>query len=172
MGVIFVAGVHGVGKTTICKRVLPSLDIPFYTASDLIRSVNRELLSKDKAVSNIDENQRALLHRLNELDCAGDTDIVLDGHFVLIDGENKFQPIDISFFREMNLVKIIVITDLSCEILRRINERDAVIYEETFVESYQEKEVDCAKNVGGVLDISVVFLKGYDIEGFRKAVVD
>ena len=42
MGVIFVAGSYGVGKSTLCEKLSYRMDLPFYSASDLISEVNGE----------------------------------------------------------------------------------------------------------------------------------
>ena len=36
-GVIFVAGIYGVGKSTLCEKLSKELKIPFYSSGDLIR---------------------------------------------------------------------------------------------------------------------------------------
>jgi len=40
MGTIFVAGIYGVGKSTLCANLSKELKIPTYSAGDLISSVN------------------------------------------------------------------------------------------------------------------------------------
>ena len=42
-GVIFVAGIYGVGKSTLCEKLSKELKIPFYSSGDLISKVNGEL---------------------------------------------------------------------------------------------------------------------------------
>jgi len=44
MGTYFLAGIYGVGKSTIGEKLSTVLDIPFYSAGDLISQVNGELL--------------------------------------------------------------------------------------------------------------------------------
>lgn len=41
-GVIFIAGVYGVGKSTICNNLNKSLGIPAYSSSKLISEINGE----------------------------------------------------------------------------------------------------------------------------------
>ena len=40
MGTIFIAGSYGVGKSTLCKALSNVLDVPAYSAGDLISNVN------------------------------------------------------------------------------------------------------------------------------------
>lgn len=64
MSVIFVCGVHGVGKTTFCQRLAKTLNIPHFSASALIREKASYAVSEksgDKQVKDIDANQVILL---------------------------------------------------------------------------------------------------------------
>ena len=42
MSVIFVAGIYGVGKSTLCEKLSQRMSIPSYSAGDLISRVNGE----------------------------------------------------------------------------------------------------------------------------------
>lgn len=43
-GIIFVAGIYGVGKSTLCERLGLSIGIPCYSAGDLISAHSTEKL--------------------------------------------------------------------------------------------------------------------------------
>lgn len=57
--IIFVAGVHGVGKGYFCKMLAPEIDGHHVAASELIR--NRKSLGTAKAIEGIDANQSILV---------------------------------------------------------------------------------------------------------------
>lgn len=66
MGVIFVAGVYGVGKTTICDRLSLEMGLPHYSASDLITKRIGEKYGENKVVSNVDNNQINLINAVKK----------------------------------------------------------------------------------------------------------
>ncbi len=46
--IVFVGGIHGVGKSTLCSKFNNLLGISHYSASDLIKKKNRELVNTSK----------------------------------------------------------------------------------------------------------------------------
>ena len=64
MSVFFVCGIHGAGKTTLCKKLSINLGIPFFSSSDLIRDFSKDAISDlrwDKRVKNVANNQQILV---------------------------------------------------------------------------------------------------------------
>lgn len=57
---IFVSGIHGVGKTYFCNLIKEKLGIESYSASHLIADRRNKGFSADKCVSDIDDNQSFL----------------------------------------------------------------------------------------------------------------
>lgn len=47
-GIIFVAGIYGVGKSTLCERLGLSIGVPCYSAGDLISALNGETYGRNK----------------------------------------------------------------------------------------------------------------------------
>ena len=64
--IVFVGGIHGVGKTYLGEPVAKTLGVRHATASQLIRE-ERGLQSwgSDKRVSDINDNQRALVSAMS-----------------------------------------------------------------------------------------------------------
>lgn len=54
---IFVSGVHGVGKSYFCNLVKESTGIETYSASTLIAAKKQSEFSKHKLIPDIDDNQ-------------------------------------------------------------------------------------------------------------------
>lgn len=65
-GIIFVAGIYGVGKSTLCERLSISIGIPCYSAGDLISAINGEIYGRNKTVVNKEKNQDILVTAVNE----------------------------------------------------------------------------------------------------------
>lgn len=47
-GIIFLAGIYGVGKSTLSVKLSKKLHIPEYSASNLISKYNDEMYGKNK----------------------------------------------------------------------------------------------------------------------------
>lgn len=93
---IFIGGIHGVGKSTLCKKLISELKIPHYSASELITRAQKGLYTKNKTVKNVTKNQDVLLVALNEF--VDEPCILLDGHFALFDAKQKVQQIPVETF--------------------------------------------------------------------------
>ena len=61
--IIFVGGVHGVGKTHFCQKLTEKFDVEHVTASSLIR--RHIALSKSKDVEDVKVNQSILVTELS-----------------------------------------------------------------------------------------------------------
>lgn len=81
---IFISGIHGVGKTFFCNLVKKETGIETYSASALITQKKHAGFSKDKLISDIGSNQHYLLQAVDELKSSGHN-FILDGHFCLLD---------------------------------------------------------------------------------------
>ena len=84
-GIIFVAGIYGVGKSTLCERLGLSIGVPCYSAGDLISALNGETYGRNKTVVNKEKNQDILVAAVNDR-LQKDTAFILAGHFCIFDG--------------------------------------------------------------------------------------
>ncbi|MBK5007366.1 AAA family ATPase [Pseudomonas sp. S32] len=87
--IVFVAGVHGVGKTHLCQALATKTGLRHATASQLIREATQSVSWKnDKVVTDIESNQDALIVAVDEIMQHEDV-LILDGHFVLKKGSRR-----------------------------------------------------------------------------------
>src|SRR5262249_1164106 len=97
--VIFVGGIHGVGKTTYCEKLSSDLNLKHYSASDLIKEVKRTN-SVHKNVKNIPQNQDILLDAIDK--CFYENKwYILDGHFCLLNEQGSISPIPFATFQSI-----------------------------------------------------------------------
>ena len=88
MSIIFLAGVHGVGKGFLGAPVASSMGIAHLTASQLIRAEKGQVTwGTDKKTSDLDNNQLALIRAVAQRRLTHPA-ILLDGHFVLRDAQS------------------------------------------------------------------------------------
>ena len=65
-GVVFVEGIYGVGKSTLCERISSLIHMPFYSAGDLISEQVGEIYGENKKVRNKDQNQNVLIECISQ----------------------------------------------------------------------------------------------------------
>lgn len=121
---VFVAGVHGVGKTYLASQLPATLGLMYTSASKLIKEeCAMPNWGADKRVSNVDANQIALAAAVKRHNDAG-TRLLLDGHFVLLNSQGEFSPLGIEVFKPLNLDGIVLLENDPHTIAIRIHKRD------------------------------------------------
>jgi adenylate kinase len=138
--IIFVAGVYGAGKTTVCELLARELDYTTASASALIRQRRGQMTwNKTKKTHEIDQNQRHLIESLNEFK-AVNRSVILDGHFALLDGEGKVAKIEKSVFFDLNIDAIVLIEGDAKDIASRLSSRDTIQWNYFTIESLMVAE--------------------------------
>lgn len=126
MSVIFLSGVHGVGKGFLGAPVAKSLGIDHFTASQLIREeIGSSTWGADKRVVELDDNQSALIRAVSHR-CEARQDILLDGHFVLRGSSGELVRLSKEVFSALNLAGVILLTENSETIAERLKGRDGI----------------------------------------------
>ena len=148
---VFLGGIHGVGKTTVCKRAFIPAGYRCVTASSLIQAYDVRS-DQNKRVENVADNQSALIEQL-VFEKKHHNRLLLDGHYCLINNKNKFEPIDIDVFRRINPSIFILLKDCPYEIARRLKSRDGKRWDQPFIEQFQKTEEQHAQYISHELNI-------------------
>jgi adenylate kinase len=148
---IFIGGIHGVGKTTLCKKVFSPLGFHCMTASSLIEAYGRRT-NKNKRVEDVPGNQSVLIEQLNN-EKKNHCRLLLDGHFTLLNSNNQIEPIDLSVFQKMKPSLLIFIKGDPKELVKRLAVRDGREWSLTIVKSFQRAEENHALLVSRTLGI-------------------
>lgn len=151
MGIIFVAGVYGVGKSTLCETLSNTLCIPAYSAGDLISKVNGEKYGANKAVSNKINNQNILINELNEILQYHST-ILLAGHFCIFDKSNCVNELPKSVFEQMQIEQILLLERDVEKIVHFLNVRDNKLYTHEQIKRLLTAERISAEEVANAID--------------------
>lgn len=160
--IIFVGGIHGVGKTTFCNKLLENSNqnIVHQSCSNLLRLYKELEYNENKNVKNVDENQQILLEAIEKF--MNDSEkYILDGHFCLINSKNEITNVPIEVF-EKTRPKLIIILKINAQIIcNRLKIRDKKDYSLDFIKKFQEKEVKRARYISENLNIK---LKEIDLD--------
>jgi adenylate kinase len=147
---VFVGGVHGVGKTQFCAQLSLLLNAEHITAGTLIREAVGRLASVEKTVAQPEENQQLLLRALDQLRPAVPR-LVLDGHFSLWRPDGTTDPVSIDVFRRIRPHALLLLTDAPAEISKRLSSRDMVYYDPKQLSELQRMEIVHAEAVSDSL---------------------
>lgn len=161
---IFISGVHGVGKSYFCNLVKEATGIKCFSASTLIKERKKQGFPVDKRVADIDENQLYLLAAVDDLR-ARLGEFLLDGHFCLLNTEGVITRISLDTFTTLKPEAIILLTEDPEIIAKRCQERDGVEHKASDIKVFQEEEVKYAQEVADHLQVSLKISTGSsDIE--------
>ncbi|KHL94561.1 hypothetical protein QW71_17340 [Paenibacillus sp. IHB B 3415] len=144
--IVFVAGIHGVGKTYLCDRLSIELDVPRFSASKLISKQKDYEFTNSKKVEQIQENQGFLIdaiHNYTEEFPA----ILLDGHFCLLNKEEGIERLPEETFDKLNPVCILLKIEEVPIIADRLKERDGIDYDADFLGDFQNSEIEYAREI-------------------------
>ena len=138
--IIFVGGVHGVGKTFLCNRICDDLGINHYSAGDLIRKIKEIEFPVNKHIEGISDNQDALIIAVEKF-LNRDSISLMDGHFCLLDSRGDIVSVPMTTFRSLSPIAIITLYDEPSNICTRIQDRDGSESEVDRITSFQEREI-------------------------------
>lgn len=140
--VLFVCGIHGVGKTVFAKKMSRKLGLKYYLASELIQKRAKYQVEKYKCAPQILDNQAFLLEALSEIT---DKNYILDGHLCLINDQNEVERISCEIFLEMDIECIYLVVDTPRHIQQHLKNRDGVDWNLELLDSFQLEEIEYAK---------------------------
>jgi adenylate kinase len=135
--IAFVGGIHGVGKTTLCREVAKRLGVPHISASSVIRSASGSRLAADKRVVGIERNQDALLEGLSQLP---HDRLVLDGHYCLLTGDSRVARVPMTTFATMAPIALVIIVGNVDDICVELARRDRVNHDPSVLLALQDAE--------------------------------
>ncbi|NTU81950.1 MAG: AAA family ATPase [Chloroflexales bacterium] len=150
--IIFVAGIHGVGKTSFCQQVAAALAFDHISASTLIQRAKQRAVERHKAVADVSQNQDILIAGLRAYKWAAPA-LLLDGHFCLLTKANAIEPVPIATFEQLGPVAVILLHAPIAIIQQRLQLRDSVAYSLDLLDAFQAAETQQADRVCAALDV-------------------
>lgn len=150
---IFVAGVHGAGKTFATKPACQKLGLVHATASQLIKGERGHATwDAAKVVSDVDQNQAALISAARRIRESGAT-LVIDGHFVLRQAPGNHERLPIDVFRALDCSSVLLIRSPVPVLLERLQARQDISWSEAELTEFSKAEDAHGAEVTKALDI-------------------
>ncbi len=165
---IFVAGIHGIGKSTFLTNYITPLGFTCTSASNIIKKMNGNVPINKKIIE-IDRNQQLLINGISEYKkqyCQ----LAIDGHFVLLNENNEFTEIDEEIFKTISPSVIILLTTTSPSIVKKqLLKRDPQnSWSLSFIQCFLRKERKAAFRMAKSLNIPLII---FDIKNNYKLIV-
>jgi len=167
---IFVAGIHGVGKSYLASRTAESVGLLHTSASRLIKE-ERSLStwSENKVVTDVDANQLALTNAIKRKNNAG-ISLLLDGHFVLLGEDHLMIRLESRVFESFNLLGVILIQEDPLIVAQRILERDKREENPQFLREFIDAEKRQAQVVCNDVNLPLIELMSATAGDFAEAI--
>lgn len=159
--IIFLGGIHGVGKGTLCFKIKKEVEIEHVTASELLKWIEVNTDPKNKLVADIPSMQDRLIAGLHQKVEPG-RKYLLDGHFCLFDSQGNVEHVPFVTFSKINSILISVLIADPETIVKRLTERDGKSYSRQLISQMQEEEVTYGTWVADQLNIPFLIIEGDD----------
>lgn len=153
---MFIGGVHGVGKTTICKASLDPLGFDCISASELIRR-HVTMHKTDKRVRNVGKNQDVLVAESNK-EKLKSLLYGLDGHYCLLNKDGVIERLSIEVFRSLGFDLLALVDSTVDEVVKHLQARDGTKWSKKTVAALMSAERTHARRVAKALNMPLVVL--------------
>ncbi|WP_249901801.1 ATP-binding protein [Paenibacillus sp. PK3_47] len=153
--IVFLGGIHGVGKSFLTEEISTQLGIRSYSASKLISMLNEKGFTTNKYIDSIDTNQNQLIDSI-KINTDDAESFLLDGHFCLLNTNGEVEKIPNTTFLAMCPRAIVVLFDSIDSIKKKLETRDAIKYEYDFLEKFQSAEIAYAKEISNLLEVPLL----------------
>jgi adenylate kinase len=134
------------------------LEIPAFSAGDLISSVNGEIYGVNKNVANKFKNQDILSQVVcNQLRV--NTQILLAGHFCIFDREYKVDCLPESIFEYLDMESILLLEADLNRVIENLSNRDKKNYTHDQLSALAEAEQEAAQRVAKKIGCNLLIHK-------------
>jgi adenylate kinase len=168
--IVFLGGVHGVGKSTICKSICALAGFDYLSASELIKWLEIST-QHNKLVKDINDTQDRLITALAN-HAGASSYYILDGHYCLLNNEGVVTNVPLDTFVKISPIGLGIVVDDPLKIKKRLEERDKHHYDIKHLEIMQENELDYAAYVANHLGLSLHTIKHGEFEKITSQLIE
>ncbi len=163
--VIFIGGIHGSGKGTLCQTISSELGVSHFTASEVLKWNEVSPNMQNKKVLDIPDTQNRLILGLTQLKEEHQS-FILDGHFCLFNKDGKVEKIALEVFQKIAPDYIVFVSAEVEVILNRLISRDGIEYSLTALTEMQNVEHEHSIDIAQQLNISYFHITNENLSEF------
>jgi adenylate kinase len=168
--IIFIGGIHGVGKGTLCKEVCTERGLKHLSASEVLKWV--EISEKEnKLVADFPLSQNRLIRNLQHQVKASEK-YLLDGHYCLLNPNLEPEKIDFETFELLNPFAFSIVVDEIQEIKNRLEKRDNREYSYDLLSKFQQIELQYSIEIADKLNKPHLILRKEEAEKLVTFLID
>lgn len=170
---IFLGGVHGVGKTSMCEGIPEKFGLKVISASAIIRAERAHPSSDSRtAVLNVGGNQGLLIRGVQRLVTDAPGNYLLDGHFALRTLAGNIEEIGADVFHSIGVGGLICLVDEPAAIAQRLTTRDREMHDVDAISQLQSAEQSSAESVSRTLALPLKVVQAFDERAFEQSLRD
>jgi len=154
--IIFISGIHGVGKTSLCNFISLKYKIAYYSASKLISDAKQHPFDSI-FIDDISQNQEILTSSVEKL-LNNSKDYLLDGHFCLINTKKEPERLPQKTFQNLRIKNIIILREDIDIIWNRLKNRNNIEYDLNMLCKLQEMELNYSREISLLLQVPYTVL--------------
>lgn len=164
--IIFIGGIHGVGKGTLCKKICADLGLQHLSASEVLKwdEISEK---KNKIVADFSLSQNRLIRNLQQhidVKCK----YILDGHYSLLNSSRTPERIEFKTFELLNPFALSIVVDDVQEIKYRLEQRDKREYDYELLSKFQQIELQYSIDLARKLKKPHLILKKEEGDKLKK----
>ncbi|EKD8217488.1 ATP-binding protein [Listeria innocua] len=145
MQYILLAGIHGVGKSTLLQQINEVYPIESHTISSLIKKASsQKTTNTSKRTGQINKNQDLWKKELKNIKTTSQK-IILDGHFSLLNSQGDIVALPLETFDNVNISGVILKQEKPEIVRSRLLQRDNFNWDVAKIKTFQEVEEKSAK---------------------------
>lgn len=161
MSILYVTGIHHVGKSTLCKYLSEMFSVPHYSASEIIKNALNFNNKPEKYNSEIEYNAKIFKESVLNLDNINEN-IIIDGHTVLLNEDCKPYSVNMSIFNNLPIeCVVLLIGDVNLLVSRFINACDFNV-SKVEINHFQELEIINTIKLVSTLSCNIVIINSID----------
>jgi adenylate kinase len=169
--IVFLGGVHGVGKSSICKKISRYLKIEHLSSGHLLQWQSNNQNANEKLVSDIHNTQNRLIQTLRTTVKPG-AKYLLDGHLCLLNKNRKIEKVPYDVFKYISPVIVSILVSKAIEIQERLLQRDNVSYSLDLIQQMQQTEVEYGRELAEYFNIPFLVIESTNYQLLIKLIDD
>ena len=158
--IVFVGGIHGVGKSHFADRIKTQVPIiELLSCSNVLHWVD----PTQKEVEDVSAIQDRLIVNLRKI-VDVDKPYLLDGHFCLKNTDGQIENIPLETFKAIDPEFIVLLEEDIELVCKRLNRRDGKTYDSDFLTRMASFEYNWATEVARELGVPIYVIRSSEFE--------